>query len=222
MKNSIIIGLVFVATFLFTACEKLDLQNIGEEALITQENQQAILNKLEQDKEQLLVAASTYIKPQLSTSRSTQNTNSTFSMEEATVGISFLVDGESFYDIPDCTVSITDNGDFDTYTITAIDQFEEIENTVTYTLDLDITKTDKTIVPRPFSIAWGKFSAWPVPDFFLFGYWSAEIIAEDEEQIVIEVPLMNPFSIYRTTIDVETTEFISENIEGVVRIVASK
>ena len=222
MKNSIIIVLALVSVFIFTACEKTDLDNVGKDVLIAQENQEAILNKLEQDKEQLLRAASTQTEAPLSTARSNQNATVDFSMEEATVGISILVDGEAVYDIPDCTVSITDNGDFDTYTITAIDRFDEVDNTVTYTLDVDITKADKTILPRPFSIAWGKFSAWPVPDFFLFSYWNAEIVAEDEAQIVLEVPLMDPFSIYRTTIDVETSEFVSENLEGVVRIVASK
>lgn len=222
MKNILIMALAIAATFMFTACEKTDLQSVGKETLTTQKNQQAFLNDIQNLKEGYLETANTYRPSSSSTARSNQSDVHEFSMEEATPGMSFLVEGASIHEISNCTVTITDNGDFNTYAFTAIDRFEETDDIATYSFEYDISKKEQKILPRAFSFIWPKFSAWPVPKLLFFASYNEEIVAEDATQIVIDVPLNAPFVLNSAMIDVDTGSFEFEEFEGVVRITGLK
>lgn len=223
MKNILIVCLALTTIFALTSCEKGALQELEKETQSAQKTQQIVLEKMEQQKEQLLTAASDAAAHlPSSNARSKETTKFDFSMEDAEAGMLIMVGEEVFDDIPGATVTITDNGDFDTYVFTIVDSFEEVENTVTYTIELNIDKEEKTIIERPFSIAWPRFSAWPVAQTYLFGYWSAELVAENDEQVVIDVPLNDPFFLYSSIIDLEEHGFEFQELEGLVRITALK
>jgi len=223
MKNYLIVFLTLITLLLFTACDQENLEGIADTSKIAiQKSEQVIQEFVQNQQEKYLSFAALNNRTTASTSRSSQLGDSTFSIEDAVTGLFILVEDDTIYHIPDCTVTVTDNGDFDTYNITAIDRFEEIENTVTYSLEMNFAKSDKMPDPIPFSIAWGQFSAWPVPTVYLFGYWMGEWVAEDEQRVVIEVPVEEPFTIYRQNISLSDDGFSDEKFEGIVRIVAAK
>lgn len=212
MKNIYLLIIALATVLFFTSCEQNDI-------VISQETE--FLDIASQLKTQDIELAKSYnLKPPVSDNLQSDLENR--SPRKMMNGVSFIVNGELEYNIPECTFTVTENGAISTYIITAIDRFEETTETATYTFEFDVDNTTSEHIPRVFSYAWPMFSAWPVPELYFFGTWSADYVSETVNQVVFEVPVEDPFVISKFDIAMDNSGFTTSEFEGVIRIIAEK